>query len=411
MSRGNWTGVLVLLFLALLGWYLLYTERIVQAFRADTATMSRMFAEVQAGITAQDPREVDEALFNLQRIILESGVPLVWAGPGDTIQAAVNLPFFADLDDPEGQARVRQYARELAARNPPVGDPELAYIYYGDPPELQRLRWVPWFQVTGLLITFVLGFALVRFQRRADEDRAWTAMARELAHQLGTPISSLKGWLEVLRLVPTERPGGVDEAEIAWEISEDVDRLERVSRRFELIGRETELSPLDAGELLNSLERYLRTRMPRLGPGIELEVDVPRSLPPILGNEVLLIWALENVVKNALDALAGRGGTITLRAFHREPDWVTLQVEDTGPGVAPEVRERLFEPGVTTKSGGWGVGLSLSRRIVERIHDGTIELIRGEPGRTVFRIRLPATSVEEEEGGTRRPVRPPVRQF
>jgi signal transduction histidine kinase len=396
MNRTRWTAVLVVLFVALLGWYLLYTEQIVSAFRADTATMTRMFAEVQAGLAAQDARTADEALVNLQRIIVESGVPLVLSGPGDSVQAAVNLPFEADLSRAEDQVRVQAFARRLAQRNPPVGEPGGALLYYGDPPELRRLRWIPWLQVSGLLITFLTGILVIRFQRRADEDRAWTAMARELAHQLGTPISSLKGWLEVLRLPPGERPGGVEEGEVAREIGEDVDRLERVSRRFELIGRETELASLEVGHVVRSVEGYLRTRIPRLGPGIHLQVELERDLPPIRGNDVLLAWALENVVKNALDALAGRGGGITLRAFHQEPDWVTLQVQDTGPGVAPEIREKLFEPGMTTKSGGWGVGLSLTRRIVERIHGGQIELLSSDESGTVFQVRLPLAEARNE---------------
>jgi signal transduction histidine kinase len=400
MSRGNWTAVLVVLFLSLLGWYLIYTEQIVRAFRADTETMTRMYAEVQRGFLDPDPLRADEALVRLQEIILESGVPLVLTGPGDTIQAAANLPFEADLGTPDGQARVRDYARRLAARNPPVGYPDLFMIQYGDPPELQRLRWIPWMQVAGLFLTFFTGILVIRFQRRAEEDRAWTSMARELAHQLGTPISSLKGWLEVLRLDPDDRPGGLQEEEIAGEIGEDIERLERVSRRFELIGRETDLGPLEAGEVVRSVERYLRTRIPRRGAGIRLEVEIERDLPPIQGNAVLLTWALENVVKNALDALAGRGGVITIRVFRREADWVTLQVHDSGGGVAPEIRDTLFETGVTTKSGGWGVGLSLSQRIVERLHGGTIELLRTGPDGTVFQLRLPvATEAEPEEAG------------
>ncbi|MEX0843316.1 MAG: hypothetical protein WD120_03115 [Gemmatimonadota bacterium] len=288
MSRGNLTLALLLLFLGLLGWYLVYTEQIVHTFREDTATMTRMFAEVQRGFLEPDvplldedvtgSRRTDEVLWRLQEIILESGVPLILSGPGDTIQAVANLPFSADLDTSEGQERAREYARELATRNPPVGDPDLFLIHYGDPPELQRLRWTPWFQVVGLLLTVVGGFFLVRFQRRADEERAWASMARELAHQLGTPISSLKGWLEVLRIAPAERPGGMVEGEIAEEIGEDVERLERVSRRFELIGRQTEFGPLRLHDVVGSVERYLNTRIPRLGPGMRLEVEVAPSV-------------------------------------------------------------------------------------------------------------------------------------
>lgn len=373
----------------LLGWYLIYTEQIIRVFRADAASMTRMFAAVQTGITSPDTIEPLEALVTLQRMIIESGVPLILVGPGDTVLNVVNAPFQVDVETPEGQERVRAYMRRLAVRNPPIGDPESQRIYYGDPPELQRLRWVPWLQVGGLVLTLVLGILVVRAQRRAEADRAWTSMARELAHQLGTPISSLKGWLEVLRLSPGNRPGLMDDPAIAGEIGEDVDRLERVSRRFELIGHAAELEPLGLDEITAAVERYLGARIPRLSAGVGIEVEVPAELPKVRGNEVLLTWALENVVKNALDALAGRGGHIRIHAFAGEEGWVVLEVEDTGPGVDPAVRDRLFEAGTTTKSGGWGVGLSLSRRIVERLHGGRIDLVRTGPEGTAFQIRLP----------------------
>jgi signal transduction histidine kinase len=143
-------------------------------------------------------------------------------------------------------------------------------------------------------------------------------------------------------------------------------------------------------KVVRDLERYLAARLPRLGEGVDLVVDIPSNLPPVLANEVLLVWALENVVKNALDALAGRGGRISIYARevqgrHRQ---VSLRIRDTGPGVDPEIRDRIFEPGVTTKAGGWGVGLALSRRIVEGVHRGRIELLDGTGGAT-FQVRLP----------------------
>jgi signal transduction histidine kinase len=217
-------------------------------------------------------------------------------------------------------------------------------------------------------------------------------MARELAHQLGTPISSLQGWLEVMRLTPEERPGELGETEVADAIAEDLVRLERVSRRFELIGREPELASLDLRRLLRDLERYIQTRLPRFGPGVHLTLDVPADLPPVQGNEVLLAWALENVVKNALDALAGRGGRISIDARPADPGWIVLRIRDDGPGVDPEIRDRIFEPGVTSKSGGWGVGLALSRRIVEGVHKGRIVLLDEWGGGATFQVRLPASA-------------------
>ncbi|HZD06227.1 MAG TPA: ATP-binding protein, partial [Longimicrobiales bacterium] len=176
--------------------------------------------------------------------------------------------------------------------------------------------------------------------------------------------------------------------EIAAAIEEDLLRLSRVSRRFELIGREPELKPVELQRVAGELERYLRMRLPRLGPGVELEVDVPRDLPRVQAHEVLLTWALENLVKNALDALAGRGGVISLRA-RWEGRWVSVRIRDSGPGVDPELRDRIFEPGVSSKSGGWGVGLALARRIVEGLHGGHIELLDGREGGATFQVRLP----------------------
>jgi signal transduction histidine kinase len=215
-------------------------------------------------------------------------------------------------------------------------------------------------------------------------------MARELAHQLGTPLSSLAGWLEVLSLPVDERPGGLRDREIAGSIGVYLQRLEGISHRFELIGTEPELESLSVRQVVSDLEQYLASRIPKLSrKSVELVVDIPPGLPRVQGNEVLLIWALENVVKNALDALAGRGGKITIYAREIGGKWISLRIRDTGPGVDPEIRDKLFEPGVTTKSSGWGVGLALSRRIVEGVHKGRIELLEGFEG-TTFQIRLPA---------------------
>jgi len=386
--RIKWPIAVATLFVFLLGWYVVYTQQIVRALQADAEVLTEIYSEVQEGIISPDPGRADDALFQLQTIIRESGVPLIWSGPGDTILDVANLPFEADIRTAAGQERVREYIQRLDARRPPVGDATTGHLHFGDSPEVRRLRWIPWLQVGGLLLTVFIGFTMIQYQRRVESERAWTSMARELAHQLGTPLSSLQGWLELLRLPEEERPGDLGEVEVAEAIGEDLVRLERISHRFELIGREPELEAISLGQVVRDLERYLQARLPRLGRGVQLVVDIPEGLPPVQGNEVLLIWALENVVKNALDALAGRGGKITLYAREVGGGLVSLRIRDTGPGVDPEIRERIFEPGVTSKSGGWGVGLALSRRIVEAVHGGRIELLGGMED-TTFQIRLP----------------------
>ncbi len=378
------------MFLVLLGWYLVYTESIVRALEDNAERLSEIYHEVQAGLATMDQSAAITAMFNLQGIIIESGVPLVITGPGGLATAFENLDFEVDLDSPEGPREILADTRSLDAAHPPVGDPNVQQIHFGSTPEFESLRRIPWFQAGGMLLTALIGFVVIRSQRRAESEKAWTSMARELAHQLGTPLSSLAGWLEVLSLPVAERPGGLRDREIAGSIGEDLQRLEGISHRFELIGTEPELESLSVRQVVSDLEQYLASRIPKLSrKSVELVVDIPPGLPRVQGNEVLLIWALENVVKNALDALAGRGGKITIYAREIGGKWISLRIRDTGPGVDPEIRDKLFEPGVTTKSSGWGVGLALSRRIVEGVHKGRIELLEGFEG-TTFQIRLPA---------------------
>jgi len=388
LIRIKWPIALATLFVALLGLYVLYSTWIIEVLRSDAETLTEIFAEVQAALADPDPARGDDALFRLQTIIRESGVPLVITGPGDTVLAIENPPFPVDIETPEGQERLRAYVRRLDARNPPVGDAAIQHLHFGDTPQIRRLRWIPNLLAGGLLLTVFFGFVMIRAQRKAEGERAWTAMARELAHQLGTPLSSLQGWLEVLKLPLRDRPESITDRDVAAAIEEDLERLERISHRFELIGREPELESLSLRRIVRDLERYLAARLPKLGRGVDLIVDIPDGMPSVKANEVLLIWALENVVKNALDALAGRGGRITIYAREIGGGQVSLRIRDSGPGVDPEIRDRIFEPGVTTKSGGWGVGLALSRRIVEGVHKGRIELLDG-PGGTTFQIRLP----------------------
>ena len=405
MMRIKWPVALATLFFALLAWYLLYSKSIVDGLHRNQELMTEVFTLAQELI--QDPGDVetadfeeglrdggrfDLALFELQGVVIRSLVPLIVMDGADSVLSVENLPFEADIYTPEGQEQVKALVRRLTATgHEPIPGAGGNVIHFGDTPQLSGLRWIPYFQASGLAITLIIGFLVIRYQRRVEQEKAWTAMARELAHQLGTPISSLQGWLELLHLPVQERPGSLETGAVAGGIEEDLVRLERISHRFELIGRDPELEPLDIREVVRDLESYLRARLPKLTTGIVIVVDVPKGMPKILGNEVLLSWALENVVKNSLDAMAGRGGEIRLKVRKGLPGWVHLRIEDTGPGVDPEVRDKIFEPGVSGKDRGWGVGLTLSRRIVEAGHKGHIYLLDTEGVGATFEIRLPAS--------------------
>lgn len=405
MIRIKWPVALATLFLVLFGWYLIYTELLRVGLNENQRLMSEVFGIAQELIQdttgaersgadgrLRDVPGFDNPLFALQEVIRRSGIPMVIISPSGSVTSVEN--FDADISTPEGQEQVKAYVRRIQATgHEPARGAGGQLIYLGDPPQLSGLRWIPWFQASGLMLTALIGFLVIRYQRRAEQDKAWTAMARELAHQLGTPISSLKGWLEFMSLPVEERPGGVEGDAVAMGIEEDLRRLERVSHRFELIGRDPDLEILDIREVVRDLEQYLQARLPRLASEVLLVVDVPKDMPEILGSEVLLSWALENVVKNALDALAGRGGEISLKVRKGPSGWLHLRIHDTGPGVDPKLRDRIFEPGVSGKARGWGVGLTLSRRIIEVTHKGHIFLLNNEGEGATFDIRLPTAQV------------------
>ena len=397
MIRIRWPVALGTLFLIVFGWYLVYTQLLQDGLRENQALMSEVFAIAQELIqdTSRSERLVggrlqDVPLFDLQEVMIRSRIPMIIISPAESVVSVENLPFEADILTPEGQEEVQAYVSRIEATGQePVRGAGETLIYLGDPPQLSNLRWIPWLQASGLTLTALIGFLVIRYQRSAEQDKAWTAMARELAHQLGTPISSLKGWLELMGLPDDEIPEGVKSDTVAMGIERDLVRLERISHRFELIGRDPDLEILDIREVVRDLEQYLQARLPRLASEVLLVVDVPKDMPEILGSEVLLSWALENLVKNALDALAGRGGEIRLKVRKGPYGWLHLRVHDTGPGVDPELRDRIFDPGVSGKARGWGVGLTLSRRIIEVTHKGHIFLLNSEGEGATFDIRLP----------------------
>ncbi len=394
MTWRHWPAVLTLLAILVFGSYLLYTERLVREIRAESQIQTQMYGLVQQGLLSLDDDAELKALMRLQTEFTALRVPIVAVNVRGDPYAAVNLPFAADMHTAAGRRRLLEFAARLQQQNPPITVPGAGTVYFGSPPLVAWLRWVPWLQAGGGLLLLLVAAAVLRANARADRERMWAAMARELAHQMGTPLSSLAGWIEVLGLPDEERRSFASPERLAEVIGADVERLERVSRRFELIGKPPRLEETSLPAVLRELESYLRPRLPQLGAGVDLRLRIRPGMPHIQANAVLLAWALENLVKNALDALAGRGGSIRIAATTtRDGRFVRIMVVDDGPGIPAAVRERIFEPGVSTKSSGWGVGLSLTRRIIEDLHHGRIVVRPRRRGGTVFDILLPA--VEE----------------
>lgn len=377
--RQRATVLLAVLVALVLGSYVAYTQRVVSRLRIEAEREGRMYARIYRALndTAADPTA---ALFDLIAHIRESGVPVVLTDGRGVPTSAANTPY----DDTPHDPRLREFAAQLDLQNPPISVPNVGTVHIGHTPLVRELRVVPLLQAAVLALVLLAAVYTFRVRASADRERVWAGMARESAHQLGTPLSSLAGWIELLR----ERENDQMAAHALDHMEGDLERLERVAHRFERIGRPPHNEAVDLTQIADHVARYFRARVPSLAHTVEIETRLDDAGAVIQGDAVLLEWALEALVKNAIDALAGTGGKVRIRVRKR-PESVQLRVSDTGPGVPRELRRRIFEAGFSTKERGWGIGLALTRRIVEESHRGTITLIPTSKGAT-FQIIFPA---------------------
>ena len=358
---------------ALLTWYVIYTRGVVRELRQEASRVGVMYARVYNGLSDPNPDAATAALLDLSRQIRESGVPMILTDQQGRPTDTANVPFTATI----GSSDLRTYLAELDRQNPPIIEPGVGAVHYGNTPLVRGLILIPLLQSILIAIVLLAGAYALRTRGRADREQIWAGMARESAHQLGTPLSSISGWIELLRETEPEATtsAALDHMEA------DLERLKRVAHRFERIGRPPRQEPVDLGDLVDRVASYFRARVPTLAQRVTVASSHQGELV-IQGDAVLLEWALESLTKNAIDALAGRDGTVAISAEPLPEGRVRVRVSDDGPGVPREIRNQIFDPGFSTKEKGWGIGLSLARRIVRDSHGGDLLLVPTDSGAT-----------------------------
>lgn len=272
--------------------------------------------------------------------------------------------------------------REASASDPhfirvEIGEGRSQFIYYEDSLLLRRLSLFPYLQLGVMAVLLAIIYFAVSYSGKAERNRLWAGLSKETAHQLGTPISSLMAWNELLR------SSGVS-GEITDEIEKDLDRLSVISDRFSKIGSRPELRSENIGEVVDEAARYLKTRV---SPRIQVVNEVDPDSGVVMLSRQLFSWVLENLIRNAADAMAGEG-TVTLRSGN-EKGRIWIEVADTGKGILRKNFKTIFQAGFTTKKRGWGLGLALAKRIVEDYHGGRIFVKESGSSGSVFRIELP----------------------
>ena len=358
----------------LLVWYVVYTQGVVRELRREASRVGQMHARVYDGLNDPSPDAANTALLDLSRHIRESGVPLVITDAAGNPTDTANLPRPFDL----GSIEMREFVRALDLQNKPIAEGDAGTVHFGNTPLVRGLRIIPLLQSLLIGMFLLAGAYALRTRGRADREQIWAGMARESAHQLGTPISSMNGWIELLR-----EAGGDEMTESALtHMDGDLERLKRVANRFERIGRPPKKEPVDLGELVERVGAYFRARVPTLAQRVTITCTREGDSLSVNGDPVLLEWAIESLTKNAIDALAGRGGMVEMSATALPEGRVRVRVSDDGPGVSRELGKRIFEPGFSTKSHGWGIGLPLARRIISENHGGELLLTPSERGAT-----------------------------
>lgn len=259
---------------------------------------------------------------------------------------------------------------------PIIGDTQ--WIYYKDSVLLNRLRFYPIYQLGFIGIFMFIAYFIFSSSRRSEQNQVWAGMAKETAHQLGTPLSSLMAWLELLKSKEGMK-------EMVVEMEKDIIRLETITARFSKIGSKPNLETINIIELLKESTNYLKSRFPEK-VNIKMNFEKEEVLVPV--SQVLLNWVIENICKNAVDAIKGKG-EIEVSVIE-EKTHVLINISDNGVGINRSILKNIFKPGVTSKKRGWGLGLSLSKRIVEQYHKGSLFVMQSEKGvGTTFTIKLP----------------------
>lgn len=380
MRRRRWPVVVVVIgVLALLTWYVGYTQHVVKELRAAAGTQGRMYSRIYKALydTTTTGEDFVPALIDLNNMVRQSGIPLVFTDASGRVVAAENLPVGSPID-------TAAFVKALDARNPPLLEPGLGGVHIGDSPIVRGLQVIPLLQAAGIGLLLLFGIYALVERGRAEREKVWAGMAREAAHQLGTPLSAMAGWLELL-----SDAGNDPMTQRAVEaMGQDLTRLERVSHRFERIGRPPRDESVECNALVDRLANYFAARAPTLARTVRIRSEHPGGTLTMRGDGVLLEWVLEVLIKNAIDALGGRDGEVVVSAAAQPEGGVRIRVADNGPGVPRALRKRIFDAGFTTKDRGWGIGLSLARRIVEENHGGKLVLADTDSG-AAFDVILP----------------------
>jgi signal transduction histidine kinase len=372
----NWKTYLVIFALGIVGATLYYTSRLADRLAKEEKKNVVQYSEgIRFLATAAPEQDLTLALYLTEQ---NTTIPVMWVAGHDTILDFKNLD--TAKNGGKGAQFLKQKLAEFKAQHAPIIVETAGVrqsIYYGDSFLLRQLRFFPYVQLTIILVFLILVVVAISSAQRSIQNQVWVGLSKETAHQLGTPLMALTGWIELLK-----DQGGHEDA--VYEMEKDLDRLKLVADRFGKVGSEPQLKEEDLVDRLTEIVDYMQKRAPSK---VQIRLETVEAEIPAMISGPLFDWVLENLIRNALDAMDGAGKiTVTVSDLDHQ---VVVDVTDTGKGIPRSQIRKVFTPGFTTKKRGWGLGLSLARRIIRQYHHGALFVKASEIGKgTTFRVVL-----------------------
>jgi signal transduction histidine kinase len=385
-------GIKGLFFLVAMGLGLalhFYTQEIVKQLRQESRSQVQLYARILSRVAESEDSEDMNLSFIFEEVIQQINFPMIitdrdqnpvsWKGIG------IDPEDRSELSLKKVKKLVTRMDKEIVPVEIKYQDQVLDYLYYGDSLLIQQLQWLPTIEITVIGLFVLMGFMGYANIKKSEQRYIWVGMAKETAHQLGTPISSLMGWIEVMQ---TSRH--IKKDRILHDMQSDVQRLRQVSHRFSQIGSKPVLKSTDMTPVIQDVITYIQRRAPQLGRPVTIKANL-EPVPHLPLSKDIFQWALENIMKNALDAMDKNPGIITVHLGVIEGhEKIFIDIEDNGRGIGDKDMKRIFKPGYSTKKRGWGLGLSLAKRIIEEYHNGKLYVRESKVGEgTVMRVELP----------------------
>jgi hypothetical protein len=388
-KKGNFKGLLFVLGLLLKAAILIYTQRQVDLLQQNSREYLQFRIRVMEDYLKNPDSNIDFNFF-LTEVIQGTDYPIIYTDTALVPYSCKNVNEKLDtmrVFTDEIRMWLSDYIREIDKENKPIPiqweGQVLGYMHYGVSPVIKKLRWLPYIEITGALLFILIGYIGFSQIKKSEQRYIWVGMAKETAHQLGTPLSSLMGWIDLLK----DDKQKISQA--LGEMGSDAARLNKIAARFSQIGSFPSLQKVDITTIIRSVIDYFQKRLPQYDNKITIK-EKYLIRPELYVNPDLFEWVLENIIKNAIDAIKSKSGEILISvAKDANEKYINIDIRDTGSGIIYRDHKNVFKPGYSTKRRGWGLGLSLAKRIIEDYHGGKLYILesRVDKGST-FRIML-----------------------